>query len=67
MHTGIVTKWIEHRGFGFIRPDDGSADCFVHVSATNGKPLQAGDRVSFQPASDTRRRSPIAAEVRVIG
>lgn len=53
MSTGIV-KWFNNsRGFGFITPDDGSADLFAHfseISANSGesfRTLQDNQRVSF--------------------
>lgn len=50
MLTGIV-KWFDSaKGFGFITPDDGSRDIFVHHSAIVGdgyKSLDEGQRVSF--------------------
>ncbi|VVE21621.1 Cold shock-like protein CspA [Pandoraea horticolens] len=53
MSTGTV-KWFNNsRGFGFITPDDGSADLFAHfseISANNGesfRTLQDSQRVSF--------------------
>lgn len=46
-----TVKWFnESKGFGFITPEDGSKDCFVHYSAIQGKgfkTLVEGDKVEF--------------------
>ena len=45
---GVVARYDADRGFGFITPDAGGADLFVHVSVIEGvEPLAPGDRVSF--------------------
>ena len=50
MATGIV-KWFDpKKGFGFIQPEDGSKDIFVHISAVEKSGLGSlveGQRVSF--------------------
>ncbi len=50
MNTGTV-KWFDAtKGFGFISPEDGSKDVFVHHSAIQGtgfKSLEEGQRVSY--------------------
>jgi CspA family cold shock protein len=51
MRTTGTVKWFnDTKGFGFITPEDGSKDCFVHHSAIQGsgfKSLAEGDRVEF--------------------
>jgi CspA family cold shock protein len=51
MRTTGTVKWFnEAKGFGFITPQDGSKDCFVHHSAIQGKgfkTLVEGERVEF--------------------
>ena len=38
----------DQKGFGFICPEDGSKDVFVHISKLDGDTLQEGQRVSFE-------------------
>lgn len=50
MATGTVKWFNESKGFGFITPDDGSKDVFVHFSAIQGggfKTLREGQAVTF--------------------
>jgi CspA family cold shock protein len=45
---GVVARYDAERGFGFITPDAGGADLFVHVSVVSGvEPLQEGERVRY--------------------
>ncbi|HON11893.1 MAG: cold-shock protein [Fibrobacter sp.] len=51
MPTGVVKWFNEAKGYGFISPDDGSRDVFVHFSAiqSNGfRKLEEGQKVQFE-------------------
>lgn len=57
MTTGTVKFFDTTRGFGFIKPEDGSKDVFVHISAVERSglgTLNEGQRVSFEVKQDTR-------------
>ena len=52
---GVVTRYDAERGFGFIAPDAGGADLFVHVSVVGGADaLQEGDRVRYKVRQSDR-------------
>jgi CspA family cold shock protein len=57
MSTGTV-KWFDAaKGYGFIQPDDGSKDVFVHISAVERagmRDLVEGQKVSFDVEADRR-------------
>ncbi len=59
--TGAVKWFDETKGFGFITPDDGSKDCFVHRSAIkNGRSLSEGSKVEFRMVTDDKGREAAA-------
>ncbi|MGH3589118.1 MAG: cold-shock protein, partial [Pseudonocardia sp.] len=52
---GTVARYDADRGFGFITPDAGGADLFVHVSVVRGTDvLEEGDRVRFKVRQSDR-------------
>lgn len=64
MQTGKVKFFNAGKGFGFIVPDNGGKDVFVHANDTNGAQLQDGDSVEFEIVEG--RKGPQASNVRVL-
>ena len=69
MSQGTVKWFNATKGFGFIKPDDGTADAFVHISAVeraglNG--LREGQKVSFELVSDRRTGKASADNLKAI-
>jgi CspA family cold shock protein len=65
--TGKVVLYNADRGFGFIRPDNGDVDVFVHVSTAHEggiDELAVGDRLEFLIARDERNGKPRAVDIR---
>jgi CspA family cold shock protein len=57
MATGTVKWYNAQKGYGFIQPDDGGKDAFVHVSAVERagmNDLREGQKLSFELVSDPR-------------
>ncbi len=64
MNKGTVKWFNSQKGFGFIQPDDGGKDVFVHISAVERagmSNLNEGQKVSFDIVAD-RRSGKSAAE-----
>ena len=67
--TGTVKFFNHAKGFGFITPDDGAKDVFVHISAVqaSGLPgLEDGQKVSFDTEPDKRGKGPKAVNLTII-
>jgi len=57
MSTGTVKWFNETKGYGFIQPDDGSKDVFVHISAVERSGMRnliEGQKVSYEIETDRR-------------
>jgi CspA family cold shock protein len=66
--TGTVKWFDDGKGFGFITPDGGGADVFVHVSAVERAglpPLNEGQRITFQTLPDPKGKGPKAVNLKV--
>ncbi len=65
MAQGTVKWFNAEKGFGFIAPEDGSADVFVHYSEIQGsgfRTLEENQRVEFEVGQGTKaRRPPVCA------
>ena len=69
MRTKGTVQWFnDSKGFGFITPEDGSKDCFVHFSAIQGsgfRTLAEGAKVEFDVVQG--QKGPAAENVTVVG
>ena len=67
--TGTVKFFNQAKGYGFVSPEDGGKDVFVHVTAVQraGIPeLAEGQRISFEIQADKRGRGPQAVELQLL-
>ena len=68
MATGTVKWFNSEKGYGFITPENGTKDLFVHFSAIQGegyRSLNEGQKVEYEATQG--QKGPQASNVRVIG
>ena len=69
MATGTVKWFNSQKGFGFIEPETGGNDVFVHISAVERSgltSLREGQKVSFEVVADRRTGKSAATNLRVV-
>jgi CspA family cold shock protein len=69
MTKGTVKWFNTQKGFGFIQPDDGSKDVFVHISAVDRAGmtgLNEGQKVAFEVVADRRTGKSSADNLRAV-
>lgn len=67
MATGTVKFFNQDKGFGFITPDNGGTDVFVHISAVQaGESLKDGTKVSYDIGQDRKTGKSKAENVRTL-
>jgi cold shock protein len=69
MNTGTVKWFNSQKGFGFIQPENGGNDVFVHISAVERagmSNLNEGQKVSFEVVADRRTGKSAAENLRAV-
>ena len=69
MNTGTVKFYNDQKGFGFIQPDNGGKDVFVHATALERAGLRGlaeGQKVSYEVESDRRTGKESAGNLRTV-
>ena len=69
MPNGTVKWFNPAKGFGFIQPDNGGADVFVHISAVERSGLSTlneGQKVSFEEERDPKRGKTSAVNIKAL-
>lgn len=68
MATGTVKWFNDTKGFGFIKPDDGGGDVFVHISAVEKsglRTLKEEQAIEYELQTDERRGKTSAVDLKV--
>ena len=60
---GKVKFFNSSKGFGFITPDDGSKEVFVHISALNGVTIKENDKVQYDVEDTEKGKNAINVEL----
>ena len=66
--TGVVKFFNGEKGYGFIKPDDGGGDIFVHITAVEQAGLPAlteGQKVAYEIEPDKKGKGPKAVNLRL--
>ena len=69
MSTGTVKWFNSQKGFGFIQPEDGSKDVFVHISAVERAGMGAlneGQKISYDVVADRKTGKSSADNLRAV-
>ena len=69
MSTGTVKWFNSQKGFGFVQPDDGDKDVFVHISAVERAglgSLSEGQKISYDVVADQRSGKSSAENLRAV-
>jgi len=66
--TGVVKFFNTEKGYGFIKPDDGGNDIFVHITAVEQaglRSLSEGQKISFEIEPDKKGKGPKAVNLKL--
>ena len=66
MPTGTVVWYQPHKGYGFIRPDDGGPDVMVHesvVEAAGRRDLKKGEEIAYEAEQLPKKPAPIVTRI----
>ena len=69
MDTGTVKWFNDQKGYGFIQPDNGGKDVFVHVTAVERSGLRGlaeGQKISYELQTDQRSGKTSAVELKAV-